>query len=365
MKKATLFGLVTIVMTACQPNPEEALQKAQEKLLQSQYVSYSYSSLWPSPVGLTDTIAGRSEFVANEAAPFGYDYIGTRAKGDLVFLGGEFKSISHEDKKVTVHTTADVEENPRDVLQNLMVNYSPITFLRDHEWSFVKDTIINEKELWDYFMVDKDTTYEGKTVYAERHIFLNPKTYLLERFERRNYYDGKLNQRISYEFSDYQMQDWPRPLEYSHPESYLSVLYKEREKLKLLKSGVPAPDFELTDLSGKPVRLSDYKGQKVLLNFSMIRCGACMMAMNHFSEPGFRLADDRQILYINPVDKAADMEVYLQKYQVDFPVLTGAKETGKAYGVAGYPIFFLLDEDGVIEEVFPGYHRDFFNRLKQ
>ena len=39
-------------------------------------------------------------------------------------------------------------------------------------------------------------------------------------------------------------------------------------------------------------------------------------------------------------------------------MLTDAKETGLAYGVSGYPTFFIIDENGVIEKTFVGFQEE-------
>ena len=48
-----------------------------------------------------------------------------------------------------------------------------------------------------------------------------------------------------------------------------------KDKVELLKVGAEAPDFELVDLNGEKHRLSDYKGQGVLLNFWGTWCEPC------------------------------------------------------------------------------------------
>src|SRR5690606_12925176 len=123
----------------------------------------------------------------------------------------------------------------------------------------------------------------------------------------------------------------------------------------LLKVGTPAPDFELMDVGGKAVKLSDYRGKKVLLAFSMINCGWCKIALEQFAKPDYQFADNIVPLYINPVDSKERMEKYMSKVEIPFPVLLGAKEVGKSYGVYGFPTFYLIDENGKIEEVTQGF----------
>ena len=50
------------------------------------------------------------------------------------------------------------------------------------------------------------------------------------------------------------------------------------------KPGDTPPDFELATLSGELVRLSDYKGKKVILNFWASWCGPCKAEMPHMEK---------------------------------------------------------------------------------
>ena len=123
----------------------------------------------------------------------------------------------------------------------------------------------------------------------------------------------------------------------------------------LLKVGDTAPDFKLQDMQGKWVKLSDFQGKKVLLDFSMIHCGWCKIAIDEFKKPSFSFAENVVPLYVNPVDDISKMEEYQARVGIPFPALINAQEVGSAFGVKGYPTFYLIDEKGNIELVNEGY----------
>lgn len=109
------------------------------------------------------------------------------------------------------------------------------------------------------------------------------------------------------------------------------------------------------DADGNWVELAQMRGKKVLLNFSMIRCGWCKIALEQFNKPAYQFADNIVPLYVNPVDTKEEMDKYRSKVPIPFPVLANAEAVGKAYGVSGYPTFYLIDESGKVEEVVVGF----------
>jgi thiol-disulfide isomerase/thioredoxin len=95
----------------------------------------------------------------------------------------------------------------------------------------------------------------------------------------------------------------------------------------------------------------------------MIHCGWCKIAIDDFKKPSFSFAENVVLLYINPVDEIEKMEKYQTKVGIPFPVLIEAKEVGQVYGVKGYPTFYLVDEQGIIEEVSEGYSDELIQKL--
>ncbi|WP_439483369.1 peroxiredoxin family protein [Cyclobacterium plantarum] len=364
---ARLFLITGFIwlLISCQSNPEEVLGLAKQKMEDNAYISYSYFSLWPDMIGENDTIAGTSQFKRNKNTYFDYDFISQRDKYDLIYVGDEYKQILHGDSVVIVYTTKDIEKESIRMNELMVTNYSPMMLLKAGEWRYRSDTAILDKQLLDFFKVETDTVIKDINIYTENHLFINPHSALVERYERRLYHNGKEKQFIIYTFSDYDFHNDPLELTYSYPSHYVSKMASEKEKLHRLEAGLPAPEFELMDMEGRNINLSDLRGQKVLINFSMINCGWCKVALDNFNDEEFEFAEGITALYINPVDSKEDMAKYLKKFTVPFPVIPEAKSVGKSYGVSGYPTFYLINEKGVIENVISGYQEDFINSLRR
>jgi thiol-disulfide isomerase/thioredoxin len=147
----------------------------------------------------------------------------------------------------------------------------------------------------------------------------------------------------------------------------------ERSNFQGIAPAVPgikdqASDFELQDLSGKPVKLSDFRGIPVLINFWATWCGPCRVEMPILQEYYRRYNPDFVVLAVN-IDESRDtVQSFVDEYQLEFPVLLdkGGKVTD-SYHVRGFPTSIFVDRDGNIryqhigglsEEVLVGYLED-------
>ncbi len=114
--------------------------------------------------------------------------------------------------------------------------------------------------------------------------------------------------------------------------------------------GAPAPDFSLNNLAGSAVRLSDLKGQVVLVNFWATWCGPCRLEMPSIQQQYEALKDKGfTVLAVNLDEPAEDVGRYTSALGLTFPVLLdpGAK-VNDLYRVRGYPTTFFVDRDGMI-----------------
>ena len=116
-------------------------------------------------------------------------------------------------------------------------------------------------------------------------------------------------------------------------------------------TGKLAPDFTLPTLDGKKVRLSDYRGKAVLVNFWATWCGPCNVEMpwlvdlhKKYASQGF------EILGVSMDDVSNDeIAKFAQQKHVDYPILIGQDSVGDAYGgIPFLPGNFYIDRSGKI-----------------
>ena len=120
--------------------------------------------------------------------------------------------------------------------------------------------------------------------------------------------------------------------------------------------GQPAPDFSLASLDGKTLKLSDYKGKAVLLNFWATWCEPCKIEMPWFVQLQQQYGPQGlQVLGVAMDDTdPKDIQEFAQKMGVNYPIVVGKEAVGDQYGGIPYlPSTFYIDRDGkVVDRVF-------------
>jgi len=117
-----------------------------------------------------------------------------------------------------------------------------------------------------------------------------------------------------------------------------------------------APDFTLQSLEGKTVRLSDFRGKPVVLNFWATWCGPCKIEMPWFVDFQKQYGPAGvQFLGVAMDDASTkDIAEFTQSMKVNYPILIGKETVGDAYGgVQFLPETFYIDRNGkVIDKAF-------------
>jgi peroxiredoxin len=124
-------------------------------------------------------------------------------------------------------------------------------------------------------------------------------------------------------------------------------------------SGNEAPDFVLKSRSGHNLRLSEYRGQVVMLTFWATWCGDCRAQLGelaavreHYQDAGVELLAVSLDQNVRQADAMAD------GLKAAYPVLHDAGgDVGKLYDVAKVPVMVLIDRSGIVRDVFEGYRR--------
>jgi peroxiredoxin len=111
-----------------------------------------------------------------------------------------------------------------------------------------------------------------------------------------------------------------------------------------------APGFTLTDLSGKKVALSDFRGHPVLVDFWATWCEPCRMSIPVYA----KLFNERRgsgftVVGIDEDDEKIDVAAFAQKNSIPYPLLRDPKRAAfNSLRVRGLPTAFLIDANGRI-----------------
>ena len=123
-----------------------------------------------------------------------------------------------------------------------------------------------------------------------------------------------------------------------------------------------APDFELSDMHGKRVKLSSFRGKTVFLNFWTKTCGPCLKEMPQLGELARAIKDRKDMLVVTvstdegPDDVRDTLKVALGVDELPFPVLFDpeSKVVNGLYGTRMFPETWVIDPKGVIRARFDG-----------
>ena len=132
--------------------------------------------------------------------------------------------------------------------------------------------------------------------------------------------------------------------------------FVQTAKPVLVPLGAPAPDFTLSDLSGRAVSLSDYRGKPVLLSFWATWCGHCHAHLAHLRQ----LYEETRPQGLVVLGVSADRELhaaidYLRERDYRWTNVWDKERTvWRRYGIWGIPTAFLIDSKGIVIERMAG-----------
>lgn len=357
--RKTIRSVISLlwVLASCQSGPGDLLERARVKINESDYLSYRQLAIYSYPdIDRVDTLVTSHFFQKNTGVDFGYDYLSSSEDLDDVYIDGMFSLVNHQDSSIYAYPEGEAGE----YLKNTRgIQYAPSTVLNLDNWEYNLQPGIEGGKLSEYIHVIADTVIGENHIKTTFHLFIDPNEALLERLERRNFFNGERNQTVVFHYSDYRFSP-SDALSYDFPKSYDYRLPQGDNVPDLLAAGEKAPPFTLTTLDGRELSLETLKGKRLLLFLGRINCSYCKLAVEQMNKEYETLSAHTEVLYINPVDRLEDLKKYRESLTITFPILLGTPQMATAYRVMGYPIFYLIDEEGVVLQNLPGYNRTVF-----
>ena len=126
------------------------------------------------------------------------------------------------------------------------------------------------------------------------------------------------------------------------------------------EEGALAPDFLLGRLDGSELRLSDLRGQPVVLNFWATWCAPCRKEIPQFVDASERFRDQGLVVVgVNLQEGKSIVRPYADDFGMDFPIVIDVDgEVGDGFRLLGLPVTYFIDRDGIVRSVFTGPFED-------
>lgn len=113
--------------------------------------------------------------------------------------------------------------------------------------------------------------------------------------------------------------------------------------------GGTAPPFKVMSVQGgKELRLEDYRGKPLLINFFSTDCPSCVRELPHVAEIKSEAGDRLEVLVISN-DSPATLASYFKQEGIALPVAYDRGPAHRAYGVDTIPYLVVIDKEGNIQ----------------
>lgn len=120
--------------------------------------------------------------------------------------------------------------------------------------------------------------------------------------------------------------------------------------------GVRAPDMTLRTLDGQEITLSDLKGKRVIVDLWATWCPPCVQEIPHFIQLAENIPED-ELVIIGVSDEDSDtLNPFIEKKGINYAIVSQIDLPSPYDDVTSIPTTFFIDRNGVIQNIFVGYH---------
>lgn len=348
MKKVFSIILLLLNITQlCAQVPD--LEKAKRKYFQANVISYKTTAYYPNPeTDATSVINVLYTIYKPQTKDF--EFYSKNETSEEFYKNGSYYEVNHAEK--TIYEYENKSNQNAAISSSRLRQFGPTTLLKK-KWNFIDETQIDGKTHTHYSNIESINDYEGKQIKVEFHIYIS-ENFTLTKFERKSFVDGKLGQTVTYLFSNYIFFEKTTHLKLLLPKNYALKYFERQDSLQPLKKNTKAPSFEAIDMNGKPISLKLKKEKQTLLLFSSTNCGYSKIISDYLVSPNLNSNSKTELINVFGSDPTANVRRYFLNKEVKFPVIANRKDLEQEFGINGYPMLYLINEDGIITEMLDG-----------
>lgn len=393
----TVIFLMFIFTSSIQAqNPETILKKSFNKcqsIKNGYYEMKYYLKLMSRKDTLLQTYKCYFQKLKNDSiysSAFHYEkFSNNKYKNDVLYTGDDFVYYSKNDSSGTIMSKKLWAKDIKSFSHNYTF-YTPVTdkdsrpLPKDSAFSdkrnifeYIGEEIINNMPSYHIRMreiPENDSTEVIKIIRTEFNFWINKKDYIPVQFTIA--YDMVMNNDTMYQFQkkvltkhEFNNLKNQNLLKLTSIPAYINLKdYKPYKSPELLQKNTIAPNWTLTSLQNKTIKLSDYKGKLVLIDFFYKSCYPCMLALPELQELHEKYYDKGlRIIGIDPYDTKEKDEIdkFLAKRGITYTVFLDGKDVAKQYHVSGYPTMYLIDKNGKIITIQVGYEEGVKDELEK
>ncbi len=375
MKKFLFAGtLLLTFLTASAQNEKQYIQKVVNNLENIRSASY-YSKSASSAPGDRAMLTSYERYIKEYANPedkivrssFISAAPGDTAKPLAVYDGIISADISYGERTVFIEDFKDFPDGMRPVMAPFITYTKAILkyAIETNDNISLHVEQYNDSSKITLKIYDKVVEFSGKPLFynaagkgktSRYDIWIDTHTNLPYKVKR------DMPHQLSYR-SISQLKTSPVPKNFKASQVFpknFSIENKRNQEITTYEmEGKKAPDWKLQTVDGEEIALADLKEKVLLVRFTGVGCGPCHASIPFLKElvRENQNKDFKLVSIESYSNKKKVLKSYSDKNEMNYPFLIGNKELTNAYKIIGVPVFFLLDEDRVIQKVFFGYQK--------
>lgn len=411
MKTSIKVFLAFFILCSQTTFANDILQEFLNKFSKLEYIEYKLmieTDLLTDRPEYLDTKCIEKVVASDTLTGFYYNYLGNNFQ--LIYNGKEFLEYEPYSFGENVVSYFTMKNHPEKFKQDTFLfnnekhiippvyysltylNYSIVNFANEirtinNEKTTYKDTLVNGKKAVICNYIYQDTIIKGKRNFSIFRFVFDKSTKMPIYFTHLYYLPvtGKDGVNIHYLPVAYKdSSDIPKLIKISYLNSNLgkkdfkkyftSKAFNKSYKIiedaphlvrkELLKVGELAPEWELKSLEGKKFQMKKSNDKIRFLVFTKIQCSHCMLAIPYLNDL-HRNYSDIDVIAIYAKDKKDSVRKYQKLMKIEYPILPASSALTDLYHVNLYPTFFLVDKNGIIQFVQPGYGEGSKEKFKE